>query len=75
MFATDTLAILRDTQKEDKEKAIKKSWEDKEPGRAEKAKKTRTKYFAFEKKERGENLTGNKKLWLILNLLTILLRG
>jgi len=56
-FSTDTLVIMRDTQKEDKEKAIKKSWEDKEPGRADKAKKTRSKYFAFEKKERGEQLT------------------
>ena len=37
--------MMRDTQKEDAEKELKKSWEDKEPGRAEKAKKARKKYF------------------------------
>jgi len=41
IFATDTVGVLRDTTKEDKEKAIKKSWEDKEPGRSERAKKCR----------------------------------
>jgi hypothetical protein len=44
IFATDTVGVLRDTTKEDREKAIKKSWEDKEPGRAERAKKCRAKY-------------------------------
>lgn len=41
VFGTDTVVVVRDTTKEDKEKSIKKSWEDKEPGRAEKAKKSR----------------------------------
>ena len=41
IFSTDTLAVVRDTTKEDREKEIKKSWEDKEQGRAEKAKKSR----------------------------------
>ncbi|CAD8130613.1 unnamed protein product [Paramecium sonneborni] len=45
IFASDTIALVRDTTKEDKEKAIKKSWEDKEPVRAVNAKKSRTKYL------------------------------
>jgi hypothetical protein len=51
--STDTIAVIKDTQKEDKEKAIKKSWEDKEPGRIEKAKKARKKYVALQKKLEG----------------------
>jgi len=31
---------VKDTDKEDKEAALKKSWEDAEPGRVEKAKKS-----------------------------------
>lgn len=41
IFSSDTVALVRDTTKEDREKAIKKSWEDKEPGRANNAKKAR----------------------------------
>lgn len=48
---------MRDTDKEDKEKAIKKSWEDGEPGRAEKSKKARKKYLALIKQQNGEKLT------------------
>ncbi len=44
MISSETVGIVRDTEKEDREKAIKKSWEDREAGRAEKAKKSRTKY-------------------------------
>lgn len=40
----DTVGVVRDTLKEEAQKAIKKSWEDNEPGRAEKAKKARRKY-------------------------------
>ena len=43
-FSNDTLVVIRDTEKEDREKGIKKSWEDNEPGRAEKAKKQRIKF-------------------------------
>ena len=35
--SNDTVAIVKDTQKEDAEKALIKSWEDKEPGRSENA--------------------------------------
>jgi len=55
--STETVAVVRDTAKEDREKAIKKSWEDKEPGRAERAKKSRIK-FGFQMKQlQGEQLT------------------
>lgn len=41
VWASDTVAVVRDTEKEEKEAALKKSWEDAEPGRSEKAKKSR----------------------------------
>lgn len=54
--SSDTIVIFRDTQKEDNIKAIKKSWEDKEPGRLEKAKLARKKFMIIEKQRRGEAL-------------------
>jgi hypothetical protein len=57
VISSDTLAITRDTEKEDKEAALKKSWEDAEPGRAEKAKKSRQFYLIQCKKDAGEELT------------------
>jgi hypothetical protein len=44
IISTDSVAVVRDTDKEDREKGIKKSWEDNEAGRAEKSKKSRRKY-------------------------------
>lgn len=44
VISTETVAVVRDTEKEDKERGIKKSWEDNELGRAEKSKRTRIKY-------------------------------
>lgn len=44
VFSSETLAIVKDTDKEDREKALKASWEANEPGRAEKAKKARAKF-------------------------------
>jgi hypothetical protein len=41
VLSTDTIAVVHDTTKEDRERAIKKSWEDNEAGRAEKAKRSR----------------------------------
>ena len=41
IYSSETLAIIKDTDKEDKEKALKASWEQVEPGRAEKAKRSR----------------------------------
>jgi len=44
-YSTETLAIIKDTDKEDREKALKASWEQAEPGRAEKARKSRHKWL------------------------------
>ena len=41
VYSSETIAIIKDTDKEDREKALKASWETDEPGRAEKAKKSR----------------------------------
>jgi hypothetical protein len=41
MYSSETVAIIKDTDKEDREKALKVSWETAEPGRAEKAVKSR----------------------------------
>lgn len=51
------MALSKDTDKEDREKALKASWEAAEPGRAEKATKSRQKYLALMKQKRGEQLT------------------
>lgn len=45
IISSDTFAIVKDTEKEDKEKALKQAWEQNEPGRGDKAKKSRTKYI------------------------------
>lgn len=55
--STDTIAVVRDTQKEDAERALVKSWEDKEVGRAENAKNNRELYALKQKKKNGEELT------------------
>jgi len=48
---------VKDTDKEDREKALKASWETTEPGRAEKAGKSRQKYLLQQKLSKGEELT------------------
>jgi hypothetical protein len=45
VFSSETLALVKDTDKEDREKALKASWETNEAGRGEKAKKSRQKYI------------------------------
>lgn len=45
VIGLDSLAFVRDTRQEDKEKLTRKSWEDAEPGRAERAKKARRKFL------------------------------
>jgi hypothetical protein len=61
IFSSDTVAIVKDTDKEDKEQALKDSWEAAEPGRAEKSKKSRIRFQATLKQERGEELTEEEK--------------
>lgn len=41
IYSSESLAIVKDTDKEDRERALKASWEQNEPGRGEKAKKSR----------------------------------
>jgi hypothetical protein len=57
VISSETIAFVKDTEKEDKEKAIQKSWEDAEAGRAGKAKKSRQKFLLQQKKNEGEALT------------------
>ena len=45
--------LIKDTDKEDKEKALKLSWETAEPGRAEKAAKSRAKFLVQQKQAKG----------------------
>jgi hypothetical protein len=54
VFSSETLAIIKDTDKEDREKALKASWEAAEAGRAEKAKRSRQKYVLQERLRKGE---------------------
>jgi len=56
-FTSETIALIKDTDKETKEKALKASWEAAEPGRAEKAAKSRQRYLIQQKQKAGEHLT------------------
>lgn len=57
IYSSETLALIKDTDKEDREKALKASWEADEPGRAEKAKLSRQKFLLKKKQKAGEELT------------------
>jgi hypothetical protein len=54
IYSSETLGIVKDTDKEDKEKALKASWETNEPGRAEKAKRSRLKFLYLQMIANGE---------------------
>lgn len=54
--SNDTIAIVKDTQKEDDEKTLIKSWEEKEPGRSENAKNNREIFLLKQRKRNGEEL-------------------
>jgi hypothetical protein len=45
MFTSETVALIKDTDKEDREKALKVSWETNEAGRAEKATDSRKRFL------------------------------
>ena len=64
VFSSDTLGFCEDTSKEDKEKAIIASWEENEPGRAEKAKSSRKRFLLEKKLKEGEELTEEEKEFL-----------
>jgi len=57
MFNSETLALVKDTDKEDRERALKASWETVDPGRAEKAAKSRQRFLLLKKQRSGEELT------------------
>ena len=56
MFNSETLALVKDTDKEDREKALKASWEAADPGRAEKAARSRQRYLLMKRQKAGEEL-------------------
>ena len=56
IFSSEPIQFVKNTLKEDYENHIKLSWEENEPGRAEKAKLSRKKYFVRKKYENGEIL-------------------
>ena len=56
IFSSEPIQFVKNTLKEDFENHIKLSWEENEPGRAEKAKLSRKKYFVKQKYENGEML-------------------
>ena len=55
--SSESIAVVRDTYQEDKDRDIKRSWEEQDPGRAERAKKSRMRYLAEVKQKNGEKLT------------------
>ena len=57
MFNSETLALVKDTDKEDREKALKASWETTDSGRAERATRSRQRYLLAKKIAAGEELT------------------
>ena len=64
IFSTDTLGFCQDTSKEDKEKEIISSWEEKEPGRAELAKKSRKRFLLQQKLANGNQLNEEETQFL-----------
>jgi hypothetical protein len=64
VFSNETIGFVKDTSKEDMERALKESWEIAEPGRADKAKKSRAKYMIQLKKDKGEELTYEEEQFL-----------
>ena len=57
VISSDNLGFVKDTSKEDSEKALKDSWEIGEIGRGDKAKKARLKHLLVDKQEKGETLS------------------
>ena len=61
IFATENIAFMKDSSKEEAEAALKEGWETKQPGRAERAKLARKKYLLHVKKQRGELLSAEEE--------------
>ncbi len=57
VFATDNILIVEDIREKEFFENIMTKWEENEPGRAEKAKRSRERFLLLRKKEIGEELT------------------
>ena len=56
-YTSETIALIKDSDKEDREKALKVSWETAELGRAEKATLSRKRFLLQKKQKSGEELS------------------
>ncbi|MCQ2816552.1 MAG: C2 family cysteine protease [archaeon] len=63
-YNSETLAFVKDTSKDDRERKLIESWELNEPGRAEKAKASRKRYLLERKKQQGEMLSKEEEEFL-----------
>ena len=57
VFSSEKIYFVKEISKEEKEQLLKNNWEENEPGRAEKAKMSRKKYFLEKIKKEGGILT------------------
>ena len=57
VFPSDKLCFIKDVSKEEQEKLLKNDWEEKDPGRAEKAKISRKRFILEKMKKQGKQLT------------------
>ena len=64
VFSSDTLGFCEDTSKEDLERAVINSWEEAEPGRAEKAKNSRRRFLLMQRKLNGGELDEEEEKFL-----------
>ena len=64
IFSTDNILLLEDTREKQFFDDIMNQWEEKEPGRKEKAKRSRDRYLLLKKKELGEELTEEEQAFL-----------
>lgn len=61
IYSNDLLGVSVDTGKEDSEKLLKDNWEMEEPGRSEKANKSRIRHLLMIKKRSGKILTPDEE--------------
>jgi hypothetical protein len=66
----DGIAFVKDTLQESREREIRKSWEEKQVGRAEKGKKARLRYLLEGRLEKGEKLTEEEMMVVNMPKLT-----
>lgn len=65
IYVSDPVLLAKDTSKEDSEKLLKDNWESYEPGRSEKARKSRLKHLIMCKKNMGKKLTIDEEQLLL----------